>query len=46
MDILSLFTKFINSILSFKIFDIEILAYLITITAITLIFVMIKAIVK
>lgn len=46
MDILSLFTKFINSILSFKIFDIEIFAYLITITAVTLIFAIFKAIVK
>ena len=46
MNILSLFTKFINSILSFKLFDIEISAYLITITAVTLIFAMIKAIVK
>lgn len=46
MDILNLFLKFIDAILNFPILGIEISAYLITITAIILIFAAIKAMIE
>ena len=38
MEILELFITFINSILSFKVYDITILSYLVTITVFIIVF--------
>ena len=46
MIILNLFIDFINAILNFKIFNIELYAYLLTITIIVIIFKIIEAISK
>ena len=43
MDILVLFLNFVNDIFSFKILGIDLFTYLITITIITLIFSILKA---
>lgn len=45
MDILSLFVKFVESILKFQVFDIDIATYLITITLLTIVIKIIKSMV-
>lgn len=45
MDILSLFVKFVESILKFQVFDIDIAIYLITITLLTIVIKIIKSMV-
>lgn len=42
MDIFNLFINFINQILSFKIFDVKLSTYLLTITLVSMIFLIIK----
>ena len=41
MDIFNLFINFINQILSFKIFDVKLSTYLLTITLVSMIFLII-----
>lgn len=42
MDIFNLFINFINQILSFKIFDVKLSTYLLTITLISMVFLIIR----